>query len=247
MSSGVEPHDWDIEAGEYVLGTLDRDERAAFTDRLRSDSDAKRSVSAWEQRLAGLAGRIDPIAPPPHVWAEIWRAIQVQDAKPHPFKVIEGGGPATDRAPKLKASRNRWRAAALAASAIAATLLVFVIDRQMLGGGSDAGDVSYVAAVNRGGDKPALLVRVDLKTRQVYVRPVAATTPTGRSLQLWYIGDDKAPRSMGLVDEVPSTLAFPKDASVTAATFAVSVEPPGGSKTGGPTGPVVYSGQLVQE
>ena len=77
--------------------------------------------------------------------------------------------------------------------------------------------------------------------------PVAAKAPSGRSLELWYIGDDKTPRAMGLVDKEPATMAMPADATPSGATLAVSVEPPGGSTTGGPTGPVVYSGQLIRE
>ena len=42
-------------------------------------------------------------------------------------------------------------------------------------------------------------------------------------------------------------MTIPDGATATGATFAVSVEPPGGSTTGGPTGPVVYSGKLVRE
>lgn len=239
--------DLDLEAAEYVLGTLDRQERADFAERLRGDGAVERAVTGWERRLAGLVGRIDPVAPPPHVWARIESATRVSGAKPQTFKVIDGGSPFGDRSLKLKTSRNRWRAVALLAGSIAAALLVFIADRQMIGVGTDGGGDSYVAAVNRGGDKPALLVRVDLKTRQVYVRPVAAQAPAGHSLELWYIGNDKTPRSMGLVDQAPSTLAIPRGADATAATFAVSVEPPGGSKTGGPTGPVVYSGQLIKE
>ena len=56
--------------------------------------------------------------------------------------------------------------------------------------------------MNRGGDKPALLVSVDLATRRILVMPVAAEAPAGRSLELWYIGDDKAPKPMGLVEDL---------------------------------------------
>ena len=105
-----------------------------------------------------------------------------------------------------------------------------------------------MAAVNRGGDKPALIVTVDLKTRQVVVRPVAAQAPSGHSLELWYVAGGRAPRSMGLVSEAAAHAAIPEGADADgAASFAVSVEPPGGSRTGGPSGAVLYSGQLVKE
>jgi anti-sigma-K factor RskA len=58
-----------------------------------------------------------------------------------------------------------------------------------------------------------------------------------------------APRSLGLIkadgatvlqrDRIPATLLKGGTAAL-----AVSVEPPGGSPTGTPTGPVVYAGRL---
>ena len=240
-----EPGDVDLVAAEYVLGTLDAGERGAFAQRLRSDGAAKLAVSEWERRFAGLADRVAPVEPPPHVWASIEQALQGPPARERTFKVVDGGGLMADGAPWLVRSRNRWRAASLALGAIAAALVAFVaVDRTSRVAPEPAG--SYVAAINRGGDKAALLVRVDLATRRVSVVPVAAQTPPDRSLELWYIGDDKTPRAVGLLDKGPSTMAMP-DGTRAGATFAVSVEPPGGSTTGGPTGPVVYSGQLVKE
>ncbi len=52
---------------------------------------------------------------------------------------------------------------------------------------------------------------------------------------------------MGLVDREPARVALPDGARVEKATFAVTIEPEGGSPTGGPTGPIVYSGQLIRE
>ena len=234
-------------AAEYVLGTLDAGERSTFAERLRGDPQAREAVAAWERRLAGLADRIEPVAPPPRVWDDIERAVQLPVARMHTFKVIDGGGRGGAPA-ALVASRNRWRAGALMSGLVAAALIAYIGSQRTTGAG--AGDQTYVAAVNRGGDKPALLVSVDLATRSVRVRPVATETPAGRSLELWYVADGEPPRSMGVVDQA-KTLLMPRGADAaarsSAAAFAVSVEPPGGSRTGGPTGPVVYSGQLVQE
>ncbi|VTZ22118.1 conserved hypothetical protein [Methylocella tundrae] len=101
--------------------------------------------------------------------------------------------------------------------------------------------------VNRGGDLPALVVRVDLATGSVYVRPVSTQTPSGKSLELWYIGAGKAPKSMGLVGGNAIKMPLPAGLSLDKASFAVTVEPEGGSPSGDPTGPVVYSGQLIKE
>jgi len=101
--------------------------------------------------------------------------------------------------------------------------------------------------VNRGGDQPALVIRVDLASGNVYVRPLAAEAPSGKSLELWYINAGKAPKSMGVVGADAIKIPLPAGLSPEKATFAVTVEPPGGSPTGDPTGPVVYSGQLIKE
>ena len=94
---------------------------------------------------------------------------------------------------------------------------------------------------------PALIVRVDLATHSVTVRPIEAETPPGKSLELWYVGANAAPKSMGLVGSARASMPMPGDMQLTNATFAVSVEPVGGSPTGAPTGPIRYKGTLVAE
>jgi anti-sigma-K factor RskA len=246
MSGSLDDDDLDLVAAEYVIGTLDFEERSAFSEKLQTDTDAKRAVFQWETRFLDLAGLIAPVPPPPHVWERIERAVAGPASNARPFRVIEGGGQLQTEARTLKASRDRWRLGALLSGAVAAALLFLVAERTLREKQADVG-ATYIAAVNRGGDKPAFLVRVDLKTGTVLVRPVAAETPAGHSLELWYIGDDKTPRSMGLVDTETAQKALPTDARFEHATFAVTVEPEGGSKSAGPTGPVIYAGQLIKE
>ena len=241
--SGAPEEGWlESEAGEYVIGTLDAQERTSFAARLGTDPSARRAVAEWERRFAGLAWRAGSVTPSPDVWSRIEQSVMVRAGKPLPFRVIEGGGaPARD----FRTSRDRWRIGALASGAVAAALLAVVVLRETPRGEEHD---TFVAAVNRGGDKPALIVSVDMHTRRVLVRPVAAEAPADHSLQLWFIGAGEAPRSLGVLNDEPATLELPHDAgAAAAATFAVSVEPKGGSTTGGPTGPVVYSGQLVKE
>ncbi len=242
MSASDEIDGLDAHAAEYVIGTLDTDERAAFADRLASDEAARRAVASWEHRLSPLHLAGDNVPPPPELWVRIDRSLGApsQDR----FRVVEGGylSPIA-----IRRSRDRWRVLALSTAGLAAALVAFVVAREIRDF-APPDTATYVAAVNRGGDKPALIVTVDLRTRQVLVRPVAAQAPAGHSLELWYIGGGHAPRSLGLVTEASTHVAIPAGADAdSAATFAVSVEPPGGSTTGGPTGAVLYSGQLVKE
>ena len=145
----------------------------------------------------------------------------------------------------LRRSLTRWRVAAAAASALAAGLAIFVVDRELIR--HPTVQPAYVAVVNRGGDQPALIVRVDLAKGTVYVRPLAAEAPAGKSLELWYIGAGKPPKSMGVVGDAAVRMPLPAGLSPEKASLAVTVEPPGGSPTGDPTGPIVYSGQLIRE
>ena len=242
------PHHKDLDAAEYVLGTLDAAERASFELRMRHDATVRRAVDGWAHRFAGLAGRLDPVAPPAAVWERIERGLAgPAEAPRRSFTVIGGGAPRADGA-ALAASLARWRAAAVAFGSLAAALAVFVVANLAQPKVAPvAPGERYIAAVNRDGDQPALIVRVDLATRQILVMPVAAEAPAGSSLELWYIGDDKPPRPMGLVDKSTETMAIPTGATGAGATLAISVEPPGGSATGAPTGPVVYSGKLIKE
>ena len=231
----------ELQAAEYVLGTLDRDERAAFEALLATSDEAQRAVDAWEQRLAPLAATLDERTPPAAVWPAIERSLDRHDPASDAFPI---GALALSTA-ELRASRNRWRACALVAGAFAACITLFAINRVVVERREAA--TAYVAVVNRGGDLPALIIRVDLATHSVFVRPVATQVPEGRSLELWYIGDGKAPKSMGLVDKEPRKIPLPTSTHVEQASFAVTVEPPGGSPTGKATGPIVYSGQLLKE
>jgi anti-sigma-K factor RskA len=67
---------------------------------------------------------------------------------------------------------------------------------------------------------------------------------------LWLVQDSLgAPKSLGVIDDphamVRPTLAGYNPEVIKSATFAVSLEPEGGSPTGAPTGPVVFAGKLI--
>ncbi|WP_348644590.1 anti-sigma factor [Methylobacterium sp. WL1] len=88
-------------------------------------------------------------------------------------------------------------------------------------------------------------MRVDTRTGTAQVRPVGAEAPAGRSLELWYVGAE-GPKPLGLVGGGATRVTLPQGASPDA-VLAVSVEPQGGSPSGQPTGPVVFTGKLIAE
>lgn len=229
--------DPDGAAGEYVLGTLPADERVAFAQALERDASLREKVAAWEVRLAPLAAMVQAVAPASGVWGAI-------EARITPSLMAPVDDSATYIS-KLERKVRNWRLAAGTATALAAGLALWLA----VGLRPASTDQQYLAVVDRGGVLPALIVRVDLDGGTVQVRSLAAQTPPNRSLELWYVRADAAPRSLGLVTDATARLPVPAALRTNAegVKLAVSVEPKGGSPTGAPTGPVIYSGKLVRE
>ena len=83
------------------------------------------------------------------------------------------------------------------------------------------------------------------------MRKVSATAEAGKSYELWLISSRLgAPRSLGTVgDDEFTQRPLPGNYDVDTlrgATYAVSLEPAGGSKSGAPTGPVLFTGKAVE-
>lgn len=245
----------DLRAAEYVLGTLDAAERAAFELERTVDPASEAALHAWERRLGPLAQAVPEVRPRPELWTRIAAALpsggagQGTAAQDEARESAAGFAANDNRLRDLAGQVRFWRRATVAAASaagLAAAGLALVLAGPMRPTPPPGG--RSVAVVTSGGDLPALIVSVDAASGTVRVRPLAARAPEGRSLELWYIGAGAAPRPLGLVGPEPSRLALPPEAGATAgATLAVSVEPPGGSPTGQPTGQVVYSGKLIPE
>lgn len=109
----------------------------------------------------------------------------------------------------------------------------------------------YVAVLQQDGNSPAFILTVDPANKMFMVRRVAATPEPGKSYELWLVSDKlQKPRSLGVIGSHDFTMN-PSMASydpemVSKATYAVTIEPEGGSPTGVATGPIVYSGKLVE-
>ncbi len=218
-------------AAEYVLGVLGPAERRQAQQRLTHDQAFAGEVAFWEERLGTFADAVVPVAPPERAWSRIARAIRMPD----PSNARES----------LWQSLMFWRSfaigsAALAAASIGALTFIAIspVSRPPLLAtlGASSGQPNFVAAVNAGGTS-------------LYVVPAALLTSDQRAMELWLIPAGDRPHSLGLIEPGrPVRLDVPRDlmARITAdATLAVSMEPPGGSPTGQPTGPVIASGKLI--
>ncbi len=223
-------------AAEYVLGTLDLAERSAVAARREREPALDAAIVDWEQRLAPLVHAVSPITPPPDILSKIEARLQ--------SRAENGNGAAVLR---LKRRVSAWRAAAMLSSALAASLAIFIGVREF---GREPTPGNLVAVLQKDAASPAFLVTVNVEDRVMTVRPVAAHAEPGKSYELWIVHDSLgAPKSLGLIDgpgvKVKPQLAAYRPDVIENATFAVSLEPEGGSTTGAPTGPVVYAGRLI--
>lgn len=241
-----------ILAGERILGTLTADERRALEERLGDNPEFRVEVSAWERRLAPLVALVAPVAASTALWSRIEAATfggepTAAATTSAANGVVVGLEEAiATRTRQLQTRVARWRWATAAATALAAGLAVTAFLAPRLAGPTPRG-VDYVAVVNGKGDLPPLIVRVDLARGELSLEPVQMEAVPGKAHQLWAVAPNAKPVSLGLVTRDRRALDKALQDAVREApvTIAVSVEPEGGSPTGQPTGPVVYTGKLV--
>lgn len=216
------------QASEYALGTLAGAERTRFEKALAEHVWLQQRVDDWNRRLAPLAEAIAPVAPSPAVWS----AIEA--------RVAQGRYAEIRTSPTLWNRVAFWRWGAIGSAMLAVLLLVYVsLDLRRPAGEQ--------VAVLTGPQGPAVVVTADARKRALTVRALA-DAPAGHTHELWIIAGGEKPRSLGtLATAGTARVSVPMDlaASLPGATLAVSLEPPGGSPTGQPTGPVLYSGQIV--
>ena len=239
----TERHDIDMLAAEYVLGTLDAAERTAVAARRQREPPLDAAIEAWQRRMAPLDDKVAPVLPPDDVYAQIVARIGGSHVPTAPSVAAEVLHMAA-----LERRVAFWRRAATLAGAIAAMLALVIVLRDTL---LPAAPQNFVAVFQKDDRQPAFLLAIDLKTRELVIRPVTAEPLQHRTYQLWILDQEVSPvpRSLGLIDAslkepTRKTVAAIDPAVLKRATFGISEEPPGGSPTGRPTGPALH-GRLI--
>ncbi len=230
-------------AAEYALGTLRGPARRRFQALLPSHPTLRRATADWERRLAQLAEVTPAVPPSPQTWHVIEQRLFADVARA-----------ATADTPLAAVQRwwqrlGLWQGAAGLASAAVVVLAVLlaqpvpvpptqppiVVVMAPQGAAAVGGiqPVGFVASL--GGDGRSLVLKPLDAHQQVAVN---------KALELWAVPAQGAPRSLGLVSDRQATTVLRTQLLRNTAAFAVSVEPPGGSPTGAPTGPIISVGQL---
>jgi len=242
-----------VEAWQQKLGVLNQmvgsvEPRPEVWDRIKT------AIGHAEQQAPLLL----PEAPPP----------PANDA----FAPVVPVAPAdTSNVIQLSARARRWRNVATATTAIAAALVAMVATQlyapDRLPDGlrpkvrtqvvevkvpvAPTPSGQFVAVLQKDSASPAFILTVDGTSKNFTVRRVGATPEPGKSFELWLVSDKlQRPRSLGVIGgndftRHPALASYDAD-TVNKATYAVTLEPEGGSPTGIATGPIVYTGKLIE-
>lgn len=215
-------------AGEYVLGTLRGPARLRFERLVQEDPLLWQEVARWEARFGLLGEALPKLKPPDHVW----NAVKAETGIDEDGAKQRGG---------LWQSLSFWRGVTLATAGLAAALFAIVIL-------PDEPPIVPVQVATLQGDeaKGAWLVRV-ASDGVGEITPIGEpASPAGKALELWLLSSgDQPPLSVGLASTTEQVRFHLPSGATSGTGFAISVEPPGGSPTGLPTGPVIFVGNLV--
>jgi anti-sigma-K factor RskA len=217
-------------AAEYVAGTLRGPARRRFETLLGAHPGLRAALQGWEERLIPLAVSVAPKQPPTRVWRRIQERLW-RDAKVVPADTWWRG-------------LAFWRGLAVMASVAVVSLTVLLAVPPVsqapivvvLSPSAPAGGVTTVS----------LVASISADGRAMVTRPLAPlNVRPDRTLELWAMPSAGAPRSLGLISADATTVLRRDRLPQGTVALAVSLEPAGGSPTGAPTGPVLYTGKIA--
>lgn len=224
-------------AADYLTGGMSAAAARRARALMEESPEFRAAVARWRQRLdAGLLAAQRIGAPSDTVWAGVRERIATGQVAPAQPPAGSGWG--------LRA----WRrlTAALGAVAVAAVAWAVVLTVRGPAPAPTAPAQAQMVAMLQSKDGAAgAVLMVQPGGRFTFTALAGVQPPPGRSFELWLLPKQGAPISLGVAQPGRAVYTLPAAAQAALAQakgFAVSVEPPGGSPTGQPTGPVVLVG-----
>ncbi len=227
----------DTLAGEYVLGLLDGDERAAFEAALADDPDARAALRNARERFAELDAAAPSASVPEGLWARIEdrldgeRAVQAQRGEIIPLAPLR---------------RGFWQGFALASAAAVALAVVWTAAvRPVL----FAPEPTLIVVLLDAQSQPEAIVEAYASSRVRIVPLSVLEVPAGKTLQVWTLpSEETGPVSIGLMERSGQVTFSDLDLPPPRVDqlYEITIENAGGSPTGRPTGPIVAKGFAKQ-
>jgi anti-sigma-K factor RskA len=212
-------------AADYVSGGMRGAARRRFEALVAADAGLRREVREWENEIYPLAWSLSPLTPP----GRVWRAIRARLRGVNPVKSWGWNG------------LYSWRllSGALAIALIAGVALYpLQVDR--------AARAQLLAVLQTPQAQAMLVVRAD-SSGVLHVRTLQDLRAVAgdKALELWALPPGGKPQSLGLVAPGGTTALTRPDGLQGVPQLAVTLEPPGGSPTGQPTGSIIMSGEVL--
>jgi anti-sigma-K factor RskA len=232
MTDRPESVDRDTLAAEHALRLLSGEKHREAAALEAADSPFAARVARWRARFGPFFEEIESVQPPDRVWHRIEHAT---------------AGTPVSNVIALRRSADRWRAATIGMTALAASLALVVVQQPRTAPPS----APLVAMLGDRERNMKVVASWDPAQRQL-VLAVAGDIPPDPSHahELWVIPAGGHPRSLGTmpaVKQMHMRVADPLARMLRqGAVIAISAEPPGGSPTDRPSGPMLLSGALDQ-
>ncbi|EZI33176.1 anti-sigma factor [Pantoea agglomerans] len=222
--TGQEQHD--LTAAEYVLGLTDDETRHRLDKRLNDDSVFAAEVLHWQKAFSGIDLLTHAVIPPSAVWQQIEQDL--------------GPNTGVSGTTSIRRHPGFWLGWGLAA-AMAGILIFTHLSNP------DAPQSLQLIAVLSGAQPDAqFVVNLDKSASLLQVSALNITLPENKNLQLWLIRGSAAPQSLGLINHRDSNVfRLPPGELDNQTVLAVSLEPVGGSRLSGPSGPVIFQGKVT--
>ena len=249
-------------ASAYALGTLRGGARRRFEALAREQAPVRAAALVWQTRLASMNELQTLSVPSPAVWTRIDNLLQGEKEAAVLRGQRRAGLQAVDANSRLGEwlrSLLVWRGAAAAGALATVVAVVTGLNlRAELGGEVQAlqakllatPQIEYVAVLADGQSAASVLVTFDANNKKLTLQRVGSYQEAGdKSLQLWALPPAGGPRSLGVLgqDKLLRLTAGERDIREVP-TLAISLEPKGGvPSAGGPTGPVLFTGALIQK
>jgi len=263
MNIANNPELLDRLAAAYALGTLRGGARRRFEAMARQSATVRTVAMVWQERFAAMTELQAAHQPSPNVWKRIENLLDAGTAAVR--------APPVEESPmfqKLRRALGLWRGAALAGglASVAAVLVGVSLDRevrtqqgqlaqaqqqqkQLVAQLQAAPQVQYVAVLADGNADASMLVTFDPANQRLVLKRVGGyQEASDKSLQLWALPPSGGPKSLGVLGgEAVVRLTASENQVREVPTLAISLEPKGGVPgEGGPTGPVLFKGALLQ-
>lgn len=212
----------DALCAEYLLGTLRGRARRRFERALRDEPQVAQRVQQLVRTYMPTPSTRQAVTPRTDGWARLVRELGLAPARPWYARIAPW----------------QWAGAALAVLVLGIALTTL-----------RPTDERFTTLAQLAGEAPTVRAALSADRRTLQLSAAQATPARpGTTYELWLLpAEGGAPVSLGTLAALDGRVALAQALAPrlrSGAKLAVSVEPPGGSPTGAPTGPVILVGEI---